>query len=203
MANALVIDLYDELDTRIDGDVRARSSQGSSAFIPGGNPNGGALPPTSAESRWRETRGKDHFVRILSQVQKQTGKKAPSRAEKLARFELLCDGGGKRELVLAPFLGAPASKPGQEFLGDYLELVRCYGVAFLHWLRLEGAGKPEESGARFGELLRRLGKGVKTEDLPRVLQEIYGQPLSADSVHGLFDGATLEGRFLSWLSRQG
>ncbi len=202
MANALVIDLYGEIDTRIDGDVRTRSTQGSSAFVPGGNPDGGVLPPISAESRWRETRGKDHFVRILSQVQKQSGKKAPSRAEKLARFELQSDDGAKRELVTAPFLGPNAKKPGEEVFGDYLELVRCYGVAFLQWLRIEGASQPAESGARFAELLRTLGRGAKTENLPDILHEIYGQPLSGPSVHALFDGATLEGRFLAWLSRQ-
>ena len=203
MANALVIDLYGELDTRIDGDVRSRSSQGSSAFIPGGNSAGGALPPTSAESRWRETQGKDHFVRILSQVQKQSGKKAPSRSEKLARFELRSDDGTQHELVNAPFLGPSATRPGADYLGDYLELLRCYGVAFLHWLRVAGASQPAESGARFGQLLRALGRGVQTEDVPRVLQEIYAQPLSADGVHGLFDDPTLEGRFLAWLSHQG
>jgi hypothetical protein len=202
MANALVIDLYGELDTRIDGDVRARSSQGRSIFVPGGNPNGGVLPPTSAENRWRECKGRDHFVGVLAQVQKQSGKKAPTRAEKLARFELVSDDGSKRELVTAPFLGPKARQPNTEVWGDYLELVRCYGVAFLHWLRVEGAGKPAESAARFGELLRTLGR-VQSEDLPRVLQEIYGQPLSAEDLHGLFDGQTLEGRFLAWLSRKG
>lgn len=202
MANALVIDLFGELDTRIDGDVRARTSQSRSIFVPGGNPNGGSLPPSSAESRWRGTKGKDHFVGILAQVQKQSGKKAPTRAEKLGRFELQSDDGSKKELVSAPFLGPKAQRPSPEVFGDYLELVRCYGVAFLHWLRLEGAGKPAESAARFGELLRTLGR-VKSDDLPAVLRELYGQPLSADDVHGLFDGPTLEGRFLTWLARKG
>lgn len=202
MANALVIDLYGELDTRIDGDVRARTSESRSIFVPGGNPNGGSLPPSSAESRWRGTKGRDHFVGILAQVQKQSGKKAPTRAEKLGRFGLQSDDGSKKELVCAPFLGPKAQRPSPEVFGDYLELVRCYGVAFLHWLRLEGAGKEPESAARFGEFLRTLGR-VKSDDLPGVLQELYGQPLSADDVHGLFDGPTLEGRFLTWLSRKG
>lgn len=203
MANALVIDLYGELDTRIDGDVRSRSSQGRSVFVPGGNPDGGTLPATSAENRWRGTKGKDHFVGILSTVQKQSGKKASSKAEKLTRFELVSDDGGGKELVSAPFLGANAVKPSDRFWPDYLELVRCYGVAFLHWLRLEGAGKPAESGQRFGEFLRALGKGVKTEDLPRTLQEIYGQPLSASNPDELFAQPTLEGRFLAWLAKGG
>lgn len=199
MANALVVDLYSELDTRIDGDVRARSSQGRSIFVPGGNPDGGVLPPTSAENRWRGTRGRDHFVGVLSQVQKQGGKKAPTRPEKLTRFELVADDGGGREVVLAPFLGASAKKPAAPFLPDYLELVRCYGVAFLHWLRVEGAGA--ESEARFAELLRALGRSAKPDDLPRVFQELYRQPLSAPTFDQLFAEPTLEGRFLVWLAK--
>ena len=198
MANALVIDLYGELDTRIDGDVRSRSSQGRSVFVPGGNPDGGTLPATSAENRWRGTKGKDHFVGILATVQKQSGKKVAGKADKLTRFELVSDEGGGKEMVNAPFLGASAVKPSAPFLPDYLELVRCYGVAFLHWLRLEGAGKPAESSARFGEFLRALGKGVK-----RALQELYSQPLSAASAEELFAQPTLEGRFLAWLAKGG
>jgi len=202
MANALVIDLYGELDTRIDGDVRSRSSQGSSMFVPGGNPDGGVLPATSAENRWRGTKGKDHFVGVLAQVQKQSGKKGATRPEKLTRFELVSDGGSEKAMVSAPFLGPNAVKPGAQFLPDYLELVRCYGVAFLHWLRLEGAGSPEESGQRFGALLRALGKTGKAADLPRILEQVYGQPLSAAGAEELFATPTLEGRFLAWVSKQ-
>ena len=201
MANALVIDLYGELDTRIDGDVRSRSSQGSSIFVPGGNSEGGALPASSAENRWRGTKGKDHFVGILAQVQKQSSKKGVTRPEKLTRFELVSDDGSSKALLSAPFLGPSAAKPEREFLPDYLELVRCYGVAFLHWLRLAGAGTPEESAQRFGALLRALGRVAKA-DLPRVLEELYGQPLSAPGAEELFAAPTLEGRFLAWISKQ-
>jgi hypothetical protein len=201
MANALVIDLYGELDTRIDGDVRSRSSQGTSVFVPGGNPDGGVLPPTSAENRWRGTKGKDHFLGVLSQVQKQSGKKAPTRPEKLARFELCSDDGSRKELVNAPFLGPKAVRPGDEVWPDYLELVRCYGVGFLHWLRVQGAPKASDSPALFGQLLRRIGRAQNAEELPKILLELYGQPLSADSLDGLFDGATLEGRFLASLAK--
>jgi hypothetical protein len=206
MANALVIDLHGELDTRIDGDVRSRSSQGTSLFIPGGNPEGGALPGSSAENRWRGTKGRDHFVGVLAQVQaqsgeKRNGKKGATGAERIARFELVSDSGSRKALVSAPFLGPQAKRPDAQFLPDYLELVRCYGIAFLHWLRLAGAGTPEESAARFGEFLRALGKRTRAEDLPRVLQELYGQPLSAASADGLFASPTLEGRFLEWLAK--
>lgn len=199
LANALVIALHGELDTRIDGDVRARSSQGTSIFIPGGNPDGGILPPTSAENRWRGTKGKDYFLGILKQVQKTSGKKGKTRAEKLASFELVSDDGGTKELVRAPFLGPGGTKPSAALWPDYLELVRCYGVGFLHWLREEGAAG--ESHAKFGRLLRGL-EGLKgPEELPALLQELYRQPLSASSPAGLFEEATLEGRFLTWLSK--
>jgi len=203
LANALVIDLYGELDTRIDGDVRARSSQGRSMFVPGGNPNGGVLPPTSAENRWRGTKGKDHFLGILSQVQKQSAKKGGAKAERMASFGLVSDDGSTHATIQAPFLGASASAPAAAVFPDYLELVRCYGVGFLHWLRLEGAGKPGESAARFGEFLRALGQGTKTEELPKLFEKVYGQPLSAPSADELFSSPTLEGRFLVWLQKRG
>jgi len=202
LANTLVIDLYEELDTRIDGDVRSRSSQGSSTFVPGGNPNGGVLPQTSAENRWRGTKGRDHFVGVLAQVQKQSGKKAP-KDEKLACFELRSDSGSAKETVRAPFLGSSAQRPGDPVFPDYLEFVRCYSVAFLHWLRVGGAGaEPETSARLFGEFLGHLSRGTKTEDVPALLERIYGQPLSGGSTGEIFEHETLEGRFLAWLAKQ-
>lgn len=198
LANALVIALYDELDTRIDGDVKARSSQGRSIFIPGGNPDGGILPPSSAENRWRGTKGKDHFLGVLAQVQKQAGKKGKSRAEKLASFELASDAGAK-QTVSAPFLGSGGTKPEAAVWADYLELVRCYGVGFLHWMREEGAA--QDSHAKFGQFLRGLEDLKSSEELPNLFREIYRQPLSASSPAGLFEEATLEGRFLTWLAK--
>jgi len=201
LANALVIDLHGELDTRIDGDVRARSSEARSQFVPGGNPNGGTLPPTSAENRWRGTKGKDHFVGILAQVQKKSGKKASSKAAKLSTFELEGDGGAKG-LVTAPFLGAGGTAPEAALLPDYLELVRSYGVAFVHWLREDGADTSAASRAAFGRLVTALAHGADPERLPALFQEVYGQPLSASDAAGLFASPTLEGRFLTWLSKQ-
>lgn len=198
LANTLVIALYGELDTRIDGDVKARSSQGRSIFIPGGNPDGGVLPPTSAENRWRGTKGKDHFLGVLAQVQKQSGRKGKSRAEKLASFELSADAGA-RQVVSAPFLGSGGTKPDAAVWADYLELVRCYGVGFLHWMREEGAAK--ESHAKFGQFLRGLEDLKSPEELPNLFREVYRQPLSSISPAGLFEEATLEGRFLTWLAK--
>jgi hypothetical protein len=198
LANALVIDVYGELDTRIDGDVRARSTEGRSTFVPGGNPSGGALPPVSAQNRWRESLGKDHFVGVLARIQAQSGKKR-ARAERLASFELVSDEGALTGLAQAPFLGATAAAPRAELLPDYLEFLRCYGIAFVRWLRLEGAGR--DSSARFAALLWELGGGSRADDLPALLGDLYGQPLSAARLSELFKHPTLEGRFLTWLSK--
>jgi hypothetical protein len=200
-ANELVISIYGELDTRIDGDVRSRSSQATSVFIPGGNPNGGSLPATSAETRWRGTKGKDHFLGVLSQVQRQSGKKAGAGAARLASFVLLSDTGSEKHVAQAPFLGSGAKAPPGQFFGDYLELVRAYGVGFLHWLRTEAGGK-KESGVRFAELLAGLGAASTGEELDLLFRRVYGLPLSASSTEKLLEPPTLEGQFLAWLAKR-
>ncbi len=202
MANDLVIEIFGELDTRIDGDVRSRSTQGRSTFVPGGNPNGGFLPPTSAETRWRGTKGKDHFQGVLLQVQKQGGKKASSPAERIASFPLQSDDGSAQFVARAPFLGPAGAPPPAEFLGDYLEFLRAYGVGFMHWLRTEGGGKRTEAAPSFAALLRGLARGVKSEELPGLFQDVYGIPLSSATTDALLEPPTLEGRFLAWLSKR-
>ena len=202
IANDLVIELYGELDTRSDGDLRSRSSQGRSIFVPGGNPNGGFLPPTSADSRWRADKGKGHFWGVLKRAQKSGGKKARTRADKLARFRIHNDEDSKKLMMAAPFLGPEALEPPPpEFLGDYAELIRSYRTGFLGWLRHHGAGKRHESTARFGELLRALTDPRERRDLPALFEEIYGMPLSAGSTESLFENDSLESRFLLWLPK--
>ena len=202
MANTLVIELCGELDTRIDGDVRARVTQGRSVFVPGGNPNGGVLPPTSATNRWRGSLGKDHFVGVLAEVQKLSATSTMDRFERISCFELVSDDPSTKALVRAPFLGPAAAPPPAAVWPDYLELVRCYGIAFVHWLRRDAAGTPSGAAQRYAELLRGLARGRATEELPALFQEIYAQPLTADSTAALFASPTLEGRFLTWLSRR-
>ena len=202
LANDLVIEMYGELDTRSDGDLRSRSSQGRSIFVPGGNPRGGFLPPTNADSRWRVDKGKGHFWGVLKRAQKSGGKKARTRADKLARFRIHNDEESKKLLMAAPFLGPEALEPPPpEFLGDYAELIRSYRTGFLGWLRHHGAGKRHESTARFGELLRALTDPRERRDLPALFEEIYGMPLSAGSTESLFENDSLESRFLLWLPK--
>lgn len=199
LANSMVIDLFDELDTRVDGDVRARSSQGTSMFVPGGNPNGGVLPATSAENRWRGTKGKDHFITVLAQTQERSGKRM-GKVERYVTFELQDDSGASGPVARAPFLGPGGTPAPPEAWADSLELMRCYGIAFVHWLRTEGGGRGKESERRFGEFLR--GLPANGDDLPAHFQRVYECPLSAPNAEALFGEDTLEGRFLTWLSKQ-
>jgi len=202
LANTMVIDLYGELDTRIDGDVRARSSQGRSEFVPGGNPNGGFLPPTSAENRWRGSKGKDHFLVVLAAALKSGGKSGSSKLDRQGTFELESDGSDKTARVQAPFLGPGGKAPDAAVLPDYLELVRCYGVGFLHWLRTKESGTDVASAKRFADFLHLLAKDTKAADLPGLFQQAYGEPLSATKGAELFEPSTLEGRFLTWLAKK-
>lgn len=201
LANNMVIELFGEVDTRSDGDTRTRRSDARSVFIPGGNPNGGVLPPTNANSRWRDSMGKDHFVKSLRRAQKAGGKDAASRREKHLVFQLLADDGAERSVVRAPFFGPEASDasiPTKRFQGDYLEFLRAYRSGFLHWLREHGGKSRRDSPAAFGRLLRRFAVPGGKLELTAVLQEIYEVPLSATDPND----DCLEGRFLLWLAKQ-
>ena len=46
----LVIDVYGECNTRVDGDLRARRMAAREFFVPGGASEGGVLPPNLADS---------------------------------------------------------------------------------------------------------------------------------------------------------
>ena len=192
LAVNLVIDLYGECNTRVDGDLRARRTSAREVFVPGGNPNGGILAKNLADSRWRAEQGADRFVGALKRAMP-SGRRGP------ARF-LLQDDRGRRGLeVHAPFLGSAvvASALEEEYLGDQLEFLRSYRVCFLAWLQERGAGKASRSEEAFACLLRGLARGT-TETLEETLSEVYGAPLSS-AEPGEED---LEGRFLEWLRKQ-
>ena len=196
LANNLVIALFEEVDTRTDGDARGRTTSGRSVFIPGGNPGGGSLAAQVADSRWRELKGKDYFVGALRKAQKAGAKEASEKWQKVASFVLLDDSQSKAHVVHAPFLGPAAIEPPPEdFGGDYAELLRAYRSAFLHWLQEEADGR--RSRASFGRLLRVMVAGEG--DLPAHFLETYGLPLSAPGpeLH-----ESLEGSFLVWLAKQ-
>jgi hypothetical protein len=104
--------------------------------------------------------------------------------------------------VSAPFLGPGGKAPDAALLPDYLELLRCYGVGFLHWLRTRESGNEVTSAKRFADFLQLLAHDTKAAELPALFQQAYGEPLSATNGAELFESATLEGRFLGWLAKK-
>ncbi len=193
LAVNLVIDLFGECATRADGDLRARRTQAREVFVPGGNPNGGILPPNLADSRWRSEQGSDHFVAALKRAM-------PKARRGPARFVLEDDRGRRGTDVYAPFLGssAGASSLSADYYGDQLEFLRSYRSCFLNWLRERGAGSSSKrSSAAFANLLRCMARG-SAETIEDTLANVYGTPLSSTEP-GKDD---LEGRFLAWLAKQ-
>ena len=201
LAQLLVIDAYGENNVRSGGSMRGSATEAFSAFVPGGNPNGGFLPPINADSDWRADKGKDHFVKALRASQKSAGKKPPRKGkyEKLAWFDLR--NGDGRHPVRAPFLGELTlgkEQPPAQFSSDYMEFFRAYKTAFIHWLRTEGTGSKKTAPASFRTLGQKIAEGKGEADFEQLLEEVYGMPLTAE------DGTpdSLEWKFLTWLSKQ-
>ena len=199
----LVIDQFGECDTRADGDLRIRHTGAREVFVPGGNPNGGMLPPLGAASRWRDRQGADHFVSLLRQAQKQGASRIRKAKEKHLHFELISDSGAARRVVTAPFLGAGAADEDAvppEYRGDWLEFQRAYRSCFLWWLQNKAERSVKSSGKSFATLLHDLaGEQNEEGDLAGAIARIYdGHGLSSEEL-GKKD---LEGRFLRWLGKQ-
>ncbi len=197
-----VIELYGENNTRSGGSGRSNSTDGITAFIPGGRSEGGVLPPNNAESLWREGGGKDYFLKALKEGQKAGAKGgARTKEEKLFYFQLRSDDTSKRTFVRAPFFGSAAQGkelPTPEFLTDYLEFFRAYKSCFLHWLRMESAAKPEASKAQLAALLREVAEAGSAVGFEELVLEVYKLPLSASDL----TKDSLEQRFLVWLAEQ-
>lgn len=203
MAINLVIDLYGECATRVDGDLRQRRTEAQEVFIPGGQSEGGMLPPNFANSRFRGEEGKDHFVIALKACQAAgaTQAKTERKKGKVEHFQLWDDTQGKRYLLSAPLLGTPAAANPplpKEFHQDGAEFFRAYRTAFLHWLEAEGAGAKKKSEDAYAALLRKLASLDSAADLEAAISVVYGKPLSS-AEPGKDD---LEGRFLAWLAKQ-
>jgi hypothetical protein len=201
LAMNLVIDLYDEIVTRVDGDLRANATAPIEVFIPGGASEGGVLPGISAESRWRELQGSDHFVSVLRLAQQEGAKNAGRSSERNRPdcFAIRSDNGGDIHVVCAPLLGSAAAestKPPEAFQGDYREFLRAYKSCFMYWLQHHAVRKKADE--RFAELLQRIAdpQGGGFEEAFAALYD--GVPLSGKEG----DQATLEEQFLAWLSRQ-
>jgi hypothetical protein len=187
-------------------------------FVPGGNPQGGTLPPMPAagqdalkKGHWREGLGKDHFAAPLRKGQK-AGVKAlpkgnPNHLEpallddKNAHFLLISTDESTKYVVSAPFFG-PDSKtkvypPGPVIL-DYREFFRAYKCAFYNWLQtLSDPKDPAAAAAKFRDLMKKSTERDASQPFEELVQSIYNLPLSGK------DGKTdsLEWRFLDWLGK--
>jgi len=198
LAVNLVIDLFGECSTRVDGDLRARRTSAREMFVPGGNPDGGILPPNMADSRWRDRHGADHFVGVLkNSMQKPSHKKGAAATGGV--FTLLNDSGRAKLNVQGPFLGAAASSESvqTDFLGDQLEFLRSYRSCFMHWLQVKGKRSASKSGTAFATLLREMALNESPELLGEVFAGIYDMPLSDLDR----DMDNLESEFIAWLPK--
>jgi hypothetical protein len=194
LANNITIEIFGEVDTRNDGDTKARKIDEVSVFVPGALSDG-VLPAANADSRWRMDKGVKYFVPALRKGQKDGAKEARSKWEKKTHFALEGDEGGKHT-VEAPFFGPGSEPPPEDFLADYTEFLRAYRSGFLHWLREAGVdGDAERSRRAFGDLLTRMSGGA---ELAAALEATYPLPMSAEKL----TEKTLEGSFLSWLAEQ-
>jgi hypothetical protein len=201
IAQTLVIDLYGQNNTRSGGGGRGNEVTGMTAFIPGGNSNGGDLPQTNAESSWRTTLGTDYFEKPLRASQKDAVKAAKSKEEKAVYFTIRSDDTSKRHYVRAPFFGTAAQgkeAPPPEFMVDYQEFFRAYKTLFIHWMRENGAVKASESHDKFAELMRKTAEASGAAPFEDLVKEVYDQALSSA------DGASpsLEWRFVAWLAKK-
>ena len=197
----LVIDQFGQIGTRVDGDMRSRLASAREVFVPG-VASDGSLPKNSAESRWREDKGRDRFMRVLHLAQREGEGLDKKQKNKAAAFAVRSDKGGDLAPVSAPFLGSAAAAlelPAQEFQGDFAEMMRGYKCAFIWWLQGKAAGAEKASREKFASLLIRLSDPRLEGGFEALFGEVYDKtPLSGPEA----DKETLEGRFLIWLSHQ-
>lgn len=198
----LVIDLYGECNTRVDGDPTARQTDPHEYFIPGGASEGGRLPPNTADSRWRERGAKDRFKKVLKKAQKEGGRDAERGAPRNASFRLQNYERTKEMVLTGPFLGSAANPASitvpEEFYGDQLEFLRAYRSAFLHYLRTEAMKREKEAAAAFAGMLRAIAALDDPEGIEAAVAEAYGAPALSTSE---LESDDLESRFLKWVSR--
>lgn len=198
----LVIEAYGMVQTRVDGDTRSRVTGKREVFIAGGASEGGLLGKNSAETKWRETGGKDHFLGCLRTAQSEGGKLTKDAKNKLACFAVRSDKGGDKWAALGPFFGptgiSAQKEPPPEFQGDFAEFTRAYKSAFLYWLQSKAGGTEKVSREKFAVLLKKLADPNLTGDFDAVFAQVFdGAKLSAPGA----DKDTLEGKFLTWLSK--
>ena len=191
----LTVAVCGENNTRSGGDGKGKTAAAISVFVPGGNSMGGMLAGANLDSRWRERKGKDYFIRALRAEQRFGAKVAKAKENKHAYFQLLNESESEKLAISPPFLGAAAQarEPLPEaFVDDFREFHRAYRSGFVHWLQTQAAG--DDSPAKFAEFLRALAAGRSVDEAH---QAVYGLPLSGEpaSQNG-------ESAFLRWLIKK-
>ena len=185
-----------------------------SRFVPGGNPNGGSLPPIPAapydsvqDNQWREGHGRDHFAKPLRKGQKAGAKRAPKdktnpqAKDKVANFLLIGGPSHTKVVVSAPFFGALANEkqyPPQEVLIEYRQFFRAYKSGFYDWVRTKSDADELVDRAHFRALLQGLDElDAQSTSWESLVERVYGLPLSAK------DGSSesLEWRYMTWLGK--
>ena len=200
LAMNLVLEQFGELNTRIEGDLRARFTESFSVFVPGGNPSGGTLPPYNPDGRWRQNYGVDHFIDMLQKAQKSGNDHVRNAKERNLKFEILSEDTKDKIGLVAPFLGKLSltkELPEEKFLGDYQEFYRAYKCAFVWWVQTVAGGSKSRSAKAFAQILLEQGRNPAL-DLDSILLETYGFPISEERP----GKSSLEGQFLAWLAKQ-
>ncbi|QDV08745.1 hypothetical protein Poly30_42990 [Planctomycetes bacterium Poly30] len=199
----LVIDVFGECNTRVDGDLNSRRTEAREVFVPGGNPDGGILPPLMADSRWRAGHGADHY--LVGLQMSQSAGESEAKGKRNARnefFEIKNEDENDSMYLKAPFLGSLAAERNliipDAYFGDAQEMFRAYRTAFAYWLQTEAMSKKKGEKA-FADLLIKLAQAEPTDGaLEKTIEEIYGKPLTAADPE---EDDDLEGSFLTWLSK--
>ncbi|MCP3915072.1 MAG: hypothetical protein GY711_05915 [bacterium] len=202
LAVNLVIDVFGECNTRVDGDLRERRTEAIEMFVPGGMSEGGVLPKNSAESRWRKEQGAKRFVGVLKSAQRKGASKAKRVKGKIQHFEIQNDDKDERMVVSGPYLGAAAAGgqgPPAEFQGDHAEFLRAYRTCFVHWLRTSTDGDEEAARQKFAAFLGALAAAESARDLEAVFDASFAGAKLSTAELGEDD---LEGAFLRWLKKQ-
>jgi len=198
------VDIFGLDHGRLEGDPRGNSTPPREVFIPGGNPDGGYLPPLSAESPYRELEGEFRYVKKLAGTQEAGNTADQNLQARLQSFLIHADTGSGKHVVMSPFLGTSALSapvPAPEFLGDYQEFFRAYRTVFMHWLRTEAGSSKKDSAKKFAQLLSALGASTGEGDpnLEALIPTIYNGLLLSNQEQ---NKDCLEGRFLRWLKLQ-
>ena len=196
----LVIEQFGECNTRVDGDTRGRQTGKREVFVPGGNAEGGQLGKNSAETRWRELYGADHFLKILKLAQKEGAEADKKGKNRFAALGIRNDKGTDPVAITAPFFGAAAAdkKIPDEYQGDFSEALRAYKSAFLYYLQTQaaGVGAGVKSREKFAQLLCKLADPKGSAEFEALFSQVYEGVVLSDPE---CTKNSLEGRFLAWL----